>query len=223
MKKILSFLVIFLFTFSYSQELKDFIIPKGYEKILETKGDLDKDGKDEIIMVFNTGKIINNISQGLERKLYILKNINGKLKVWKEHSNLLFDSREGFYPESNELELSIKNNCLIIFQSYFSNSRHTVTSKNTYRFQNGDFFLIGAMVNFDDTCEFNFSNEINFSTGKVIVEETYSDCDSGYEREIPKNYYKEFTYKIPKLIKMKDYKMGENEIKIPNSKKSFYY
>ena len=39
MKKILSFLVIFLFIFSYSQELKDFAIPKGYEKILETKGD----------------------------------------------------------------------------------------------------------------------------------------------------------------------------------------
>ncbi|MBO6201853.1 MAG: hypothetical protein J6N74_09575 [Chryseobacterium sp.] len=56
MKKIFSFLVLFLFTMSQSQELKDFIIPKGYEKILETKGDLDKDGKDETVMVFNTDK-----------------------------------------------------------------------------------------------------------------------------------------------------------------------
>lgn len=223
MKKPLSFLVIFLFTFSYSQELKDFTIPKGYEKILETKGDLDKDGKEETVTVFNTDKIINNISQGLERKLYILKNINGKLKIWQENSNLLFDSKEGFYPESNELELNIKNNCLIISQSYFSNSRHTVTSKNTFRFQNDDFYLIGALVKFDDTCEFNFSSEINFSTGKVIIDDQYSECDSGYEREVPKNYYKEFTYKLPKLIKMNDYKMGKNEIKIPNSKKSFNF
>jgi len=223
MGKFLSFLVIFLFTFSYAQELKDFSIPKGYEKILETKGDLDKDGKDETVMVFNTDKIINSISKGLERRLYILKNVNGKLKIWKENSNLIFDSKEGFYPESNELELSIKNNCLIIFQSYFSNSRHTVTSKNTYRFQSGDFYLIGALVQFDDTCEFNFSSEINFSTGKVIIDDQYSDCDSGYEREIPKNYYKEFTYKIPKLIKINEYKMGKNEIKIPNSKKSFNF
>jgi len=223
MKYLLSFLTLIFFSILQSQELKDFVIPKGYEKIIEVKGDLDKDGKDEVVMVFNTDKIINKISEGFERKLYILKNINGKLKVWQENSNLLFDSKEGFYPESNELELSIKNNCLIIFQSYFSNSRHTVTSKNTFRFQNGNFYLIGALVQFDDTCEFNLSSEINFSTGKVIVEETYSDCDSRYEREIPKNYYKEFTYKIPKLIKMNEYKMGKNEIKIPNSKKSFNF
>ncbi|SDF79248.1 hypothetical protein [Epilithonimonas hungarica] len=223
MKYLFSFLTLIFFSILQSQELKDFVIPKGYEKIIEVKGDLDKDGKEEIVMVFNTDKIINNISNGLERKLYILKNINGKLKVWQENFNLLFDSKEGFYPESNELELSIKNNCLIIFQSYFSNSRHTVTSKNTYRFQNGDFYLIGALAKFDDTCEFNFSNEINFSTGKVIIDDQYSECDSGYEREVPKNYYKEFIYKIPKLIKMSDYKMGKNEIKIPNSKKSFNF
>ena len=223
MKKILSFLVIFLFTFSYSQELKDFAIPKGYEKILETKGDLDKDGKDETVIVFNTDKTPDSESPGLVRKFYILKNINGKLKIWKENSNLIFDSKEGFYPESNALELTIKNNCLVIFQSYFSNSRHTVTSKNTYRFQNGDFYLIGALVQFDDTCEFNFTDEINFSTGKVIVSEEYSDCDDGSNRKIPENYHKEFTYKLPKLIKMNEYKMGKNEIKIPNSKKSFNF
>lgn len=223
MKKFLSFLVIFLFTFSFSQELKDFIIPKNYEKILETKGDLDKDGKDETVIVFSTDKKSESEYAGLIRKFYILKNVNGKLKIWKENSNLIFDSKEGFYPESNELDLTIKNNCLVIFQSYFSNSRHTVTSKNTYRFQNGDFYLIGALVKFDDTCEFNFSDEINFSTGKVIVSEEYSDCDSGYERKVPENYYKEFTHKLPKLIKMNEYKMGKNEIKIPNSKKSFNF
>lgn len=223
MKNFLSFFVIIFFSALQSQELKDFIIPKGYEKILETKGDLDKDGKNETVMVFNTDKTPDSESSGLVRKFYILKNINGKLKIWKENSNLIFDSKEGFYPESNALELTIKNNCLVIFQSYFSNSRHTVTSKNTYRFQNGDFYLIGALVKFDDTCEFNFSDEINFSTGKVIVSEEYSDCDSGYERKVPENYYKEFTYKLPKLIKMNEYKMGKNEIKIPNSKKSFNF
>lgn len=207
----------------YSQELKDFVIPKGYEKILETKGDLDKDGKDEFVMVFNTDKIINKNSEGLERKLYILKNINGKLKIWQENSNLLFNSKEGFYPSDNELKLSIKNNCLVIFQSYFSNSRHTVTSKNTFRLQNGDFYLIGALVKFDDTCEFNFSSEINFSTGKVIVDDQYSDCDDGSDRKRPENYYKEFNHKFNKLIKMNDFKIGENEIKIPNSTKSFNY
>ena len=223
MKNFLSFFAIIFFSILQSQELKDFTIPKSYEKILETKGDLDKDGRDETVIVFNTGKRADSESPGLVRKLYILKNINGKLKIWKENSALIFDSKLGFYPADNELELTIKNNCLVIFQSYFSNSRHTVTSKNTYRFQNGDFYLIGALVKFDDTCEFNFSDEINFSTGKVIVREEYSDCDDGSDRKVPENYYKELTNKLPKLIKMSDYKMGKNEIKIPNSKKSFNF
>ena len=56
MKNFLSFLALILFSILQSQELKDFTIPKRYEKILETKGDLDKDGKDETVMVFNTDK-----------------------------------------------------------------------------------------------------------------------------------------------------------------------
>lgn len=223
MKKFLFFITLIFFSVLQSQELKDFTIPKGYEKILETKGDLDKDGKDETVIVFNTNETPDPESPGLVRKSYILKNINGKLKIWKENSNLIFDSKEGFYPENNLLELTIKNNCLVIFQTYFSNSRHTVTSKNTYRFQNGDFYLIGALIQFDDICEFNYSDEINFSTGKVIVSEEYSDCDDGSNRKIPENYHKEFTHKLPKLIKMSEYKMGKNEIKIPNSKKTFNF
>ena len=223
MKNFLSFFAIIFFSALHSQELKDFTIPKGYEKILETKGDLDKDGKDETVIVFNTDKTAESESSGFIRKFYILKNVNGKLKIWKENSNLIFDSKTGFYPDENQLQLSIKNNCLVIIQSYFSNSRHTVTSKNTYRFQNGDFYLIGALVQFDDTCEFDYSDEINFSTGKVIVSETYSNCDDGSNRKIPENYYKEFTQKLPKLIKMNEYQMGKNEIKIPNSKKSFNF
>ena len=222
MKKFLYFTVLLFFSFLHTQELKDFTIPKGYEKILETKGDLDKDGMDETVIVLNTDKKSESEYGGFVRKLYILKKVNGKLKIWKENSNLIFDSKEGFYPECNALEVTIKNNCLVIFQSYSSNSRHTVTSKNTYRFQNGDFYLIGALVQFDDTCEFNYSDEINFSTGKVIVSEEYSDCDDGSNRKIPENH-KEFTHKIPKLIKMSDYKMGKNEIKIPNSKKTFNF
>ena len=223
MKNFLSFFAIIFFSALHSQELKDFTIPKGYEKILETKGDLDKDGKDETVIVFNTDKTAESESSGFIRKFYILKNVNGKLKIWKENSNLIFDSKTGFYPDENQLQLSIKNNCLVIIQSYFSNSRHTVTSKNTYRFQNGDFYLIGALVQFDDTCEFDYSDEINFSTGKVIVSETYSNCDDGSNRKIPENYYKEFTQKLPKLIKMNEYQMGKNEIKVPNSKKSFNF
>lgn len=114
MKKLCSFFIILLFSISPSQELKNFEIPKGYEKILETKGDLDKDGKDETVIVFNTN--IKTESEGFERKFYILKNINGKLKIWKENSSVIIDSKYGFYPEDNKLDIQIK----IIVSSFLS-------------------------------------------------------------------------------------------------------
>src|SRR6218665_194596 len=219
MKNLFSFLTLMFCSILYSQELKDFVIPKGYEKILETKGDLDKDGKDEVVMIFN----VNPKAEVSGRKFYILKNINGKLKIWKENSTLIYDSKWGFYPNENQLEINIKNNSLNILQSYYSNSRHSDTSKYIFRFQNGDFYLIGLLWKFDDTCEFNFKEEANFSTGKIIIDNQYSDCDDGSDRKIPKNTYKEFTHKFPKLIKMNDFRIGENKIKIPNSNQYFNY
>lgn len=220
MKKIFSFLTVLLFTIFQSQELKNFFIPNGYEKILEVKGDLDKDSKDEIVIVFNTN--IPTKSDGFERKFYILKNINGDLKIWKENSSVIIDSKYGFYPSDNELDLKIKNNCIVISQKFFTNSRHSDTSKYTFRFQNGDFYLIGAVYQLDDTCDYNFTNEVNFSTGKCIVDEKYSSCDDE-KTDLPKDYHKEFIHKFTTLIKMNGFRIGENKFKIPNSNKYFYY
>jgi len=220
MKKIFLFFTILFFTISQSQELKDFAVPKDYEKILELKGDLDKDGKEETVMVFNTN--IKTKSEGFERRFYILKNIGGNLKIWKENSSVIIDSKYGFYPTDNELDVKIKNNCLIISQLFFTNSRHSDTSKYTFRFQNGDFYLIGAVHQLDDTCDYSFTNEINFSTGKAIIDEQYSSCDDG-KTEIPKDYYREFIHKFTTLTKMNGFRVGVNKFKIPNSNKYFYY
>lgn len=220
MKNFFSLFTILLFTISQSQELKDFNIPKGYEKILEVKGDLDKDGSEEILIVLNTD--IKNKSEGFERRFYILKNSNGNLKIWKENSSVIIDSKYGFYPTDNELDVKIKNNCLIISQLFFTNSRHSDTSKYTFRFQNGDFCLIGAKYQMDDTCDFNFTYEVNFSTGKFIVDEKYSSCDEE-KTDIPKDHHQEFIHKFTTLTKMNGFRVGENKFKIPNSNKYFYY
>ncbi|WEK68496.1 MAG: hypothetical protein P0Y62_11560 [Candidatus Chryseobacterium colombiense] len=221
MKLFLSLLSFITFTPFPSQELKDFSVPKEYEKVLEVKGDLDKDGKEETVIVYNTPEKIEN--QGNKRKFYILKSTQGNWKIWKENTTILNSSGAGFYPEDNKLEIQIKNNCLVISQSLYSNSRHTDTSKYTFRFQNGDFYLIGAFNQFEDTCEFSFTHDVNFSTGKAIVDETYSECDGDENRKIPKNDHKEFIHKFDTLIKMNDFRIGENKFKIPNLKKYFTY
>lgn len=226
MKLFLSFLSFIIFTTFQSQELKDFVIPKGFKKILTTKGDLDKDSKEEVIMIFDSTKKVESLynRKSPQRELFILKNYNGKLKIWKKNSTIIFPKEIGFSPEYNSLpEIAIKNGTIIINQSFSTNSRHTMTYKHTYRFQNGDFYLIGARRDFDDTCEFNMYDEINFSTGKAIVDQKYYPCFPEDKTAPAEDFHKEFNYKLKKLVKMNNFKPGDNLIKIPNSDKHLQY
>lgn len=207
-----------------AQNLKDFNIPKGYQKITEIKGDLDKDGKDETIFVFNTNIKSNSQfdnNNGVVRALYIIKDNNGKSQVWKENKTLLFSSGTGFYPKDNSLNIEIKSNTLIVEQQFYTNSRHTQTYRHIFRFQNGDFYLIGSRDEFNDTCDFEFLNEINFSTGKAVIDKKYSSCDD--DVKIPDDYYKEFIHPFKPLIRMNDFRIGENKIKVPDSDEYLYF
>ncbi|WP_343609455.1 hypothetical protein [Chryseobacterium oranimense] len=107
-------------------------------------------------------------------------------------------------------------------QVFNTNSRHTQTYTHTFRFQNGDFYLIGSHDRFEDTCDLNYLNEINFSTGKVIIDEEHSSCDDE-ERIIPKDIHKEFIHPFKILIKMDNFRIGENKLKIPDSDKEIHY
>lgn len=224
MKQLFSLAASLLIVELYAQNLKDFTAPKGYQKIAEAKGDLDKDGQDETVIIFNTDEKINTDDHDdFLRTFFILKNIDGKLKIWKQNNTVLFSSGMGFYSEDNAPpELSIKNNTLSITQIFNTNSRHTQTYQHTFRFQNGDFYLIGSHDRFEDTCEFNYLTEINFSTGKVITDEEYSSCDDE-EKDIPKDVHKEFVYPFKTLIKMNNFRIGENKIKVPGLKKELNY
>lgn len=224
MKQLFSLATSLLLVVFHAQNLNDFKVPKGYQKISQAKGDLDKDGKDETVIIFNTDKKVKkNDREDFPRTLYILKTIDGTLKIWKENNTLLFSSGMGFYPEDNAPpEISIKNNSLSITQIFNTNSRHTQTYKHTFRFQNGDFYLIGSYDRFEDTCDFDYLNEINFSTGKVIVDEEHASCDED-ERVIPEDIHKEFTHPFKALIKMNNFRIGENKFKIPGLKKDIFY
>lgn len=225
MKHCFSFLFVLSVSSLSAQNLKSFSVPKGYTQIAEAKGDLDKDGKDEIILIFNTdikASYMQNPegTSDYQRVFYILKKENSGLKVWKENSAILFSSGFGFYPSDNTLTINIKNNSLIIEQLFFTNSRHTQQYKHTFRFQNGDFYLIGLHDHFEDTCDFSFTNEINFSTGKVIVDREYSSCDD--ETKVPENLHKEFTHKFP-LIKMSDFFIGDHSFRLPGLKEELVF
>ena len=204
-----------------AQQLIEFKPPVGYTKVLEAKGDLDKDGIDEMVFAYNTDRQDNDL--GAYRILYICKLESGKLKLWKKNTSVLRSSKQcGFcVDEGIDLSLVIKNNTLAVSQTFNYNSRHYGTNKNIFRFQNGDWYLIGSTFSDYDTCAFDYKYDVNFSTKQVSVAYTYGDCDEG--KEIQKDWFSKFKYPFASIPKMDGFKPGKAEHKIPNSKAFFYY
>lgn len=220
MKNILILLLFFCLN-GYGQERKEFRPPAGFKQVTKVEGDLDKDGVNEIVYIYNTNR--KSGENGFYRVLYICKRQNGTIRLWKENHSVIWEyQRYGrIFEEVPDLTMSIKNNTLIVEQTFNSNSRHSHKYKNIFRYQNGDWFLIGATYNDFDTCEYDFQYDINFSTKKVNVAYTYGDCDEG--RTPPEDEYLNFSYPFKKILRMDEFTPGNTEHKIPGKNKYFYY
>ncbi|KQS36741.1 hypothetical protein [Pedobacter sp. Leaf194] len=217
---LLSIILIVFAAKTSGQTLTDFKAPAGFKKVLETHGDLDKDGVEEVAFAYNSTK---KDSTGFKRVLYICKTINGSLKLWKQNTSVLWNSSDcGFCFENGvTLALKIKNNTLIVEQTYWHNSRHTSMFRNVFRYQNSDWFLIGSTYNDRYNCGFDHTYDINFSTKNVHIDYDGEDCDDGTP-QFPKST-KNFKYPFKAIPKMDGFIAGKVELKIPNSKQYFYY
>lgn len=160
-------------------------VPKGWKMILQTTGDLNKDGMADIVMVIeNTDPKNCSINNGLgERKLNLNPRILLVIFKINAHNYQLATTNSGFVPSENDEEstcladplmqeggISIQNGSLkISYQYWFSCGSWYMTNKDyTFRFQNQKFELIG----YDDSNLHRSSGEksttsINFSTKKM--------------------------------------------------------
>jgi len=215
-------LLIALITFqATAQTLPDFTAPKTYKKILEVKGDLDKDGIAETILAYDANQSTDQT--GFKRVLYICKLVNGKLKLWKENKSILWNSKDCGFCIDNGIDLSIeiKNNTFIVKQTFWHNTRHTSIFKNVFRYQNADWFLIGSTYNDRYNCGYDHTYDINFSTKQVQINYDSEDCDDDTPQSKPSQ--KKFKYPFKSIPKMDGFIPGKIEIKIPNDKFFFYY
>ena len=203
-----------------AQNLPEFSVPKEYKKITEVIGDLDNDGINEFVYVYDTN--ISTEEENFKRELYICKQSANKIFLWKKNNSIIWNSKEyGFYNDSLP-KLEIKNNTLIIQQRFQSNSRHQTIYKNIFRFQNGDWFLIGATTSNSDNCLWEFEDDINFSTKKVRIYKHYDSCeDDGPEPQKDEEY--NFKYPFKEIHKMDNFFPGKTYIKMDKEKMNFSY
>ena len=203
-----------------AQKLIEFSVPKEYNKITEVFGDLDKDGINEIVYIYDTN--ISTDEGNFKRELYICKQSENKIFLWKKNKTVIWNSKDyGFYNDSLP-QLEIENNTLIVKQKFQSNSRHQTVYKNIFRFQNNDWFLIGATTSNSDNCLWDFEDDINFSTKKVRIYKHYDSCeDNGPEPQKDEEY--NFKYPFKETPKMDNFFPGKTHIQMQKQEMNFSY
>lgn len=189
-------------------------VPSDYELLKEAIGDLDKDGKEEKVIVYNTSR---ETDMGTEREIHILKKNKGQWELWHKSIGAVLPSQHGGMMGDPFEAISIVRGCIMI--EHFGGSRQKWAYTHRYRNQNNDWELIGATIVYGAPCDYWEELDYNLSNGKAVYEKEVEDCD----KETSKIDTKEFTMKDDELPKMDAYYPGNNALKVPDRDVRIYY
>lgn len=185
-------------------KIEDFT-PKYWKLKDEAYGNLDADPDDEAIAVWETP--IDG-DWGAEQVLGIFKKENGKWKLWHQNKTVVMSTQSGGMMGNPFDGISIKNKSVVI--EHFGGSRQKWNYTHRYRFQNDDWYLIGASVVFGAPDYYFLTFDYNLSTGDIIA--SYKD---GQRPKTTKDWFQRINQKI-KLPKMDQFSPGDNQTMVNN-------
>lgn len=219
MKNILVFMFFLLNFSTFSQNIK---IPKGYKELKKVEGDLNKDGIKELVIAYDTGV---EGDFGTEREVYVYKKSGNKWSLWHKVSGVILPSQHGGMMGDPFMDIYVKNGCIVIQNSGGSADKWDYV--HTYRYQNNNWYLIGAAINYYRYPSFFEEYDYNVSTGKINVsikkiknEDYWNNSEEEEYEYLEENY----TYKVQpsKKILMNGFYPGDNFQQLKNQD-SFYY
>jgi len=155
---------------------QDAPIPSGFSKIDSAMGDLDKDSIVELVVIYNTSEIIDNDSNDIVRQLVVYKKIGGQWTIWKQSKKAVLSSMSGGVLGDPYQGIEITKGVLKIFHLGGSREKWSIT--DIYRYQNGDFYLIGFTDFSGCPCDYWEKVDFNLSTGKLIYSKEYEVCEN---------------------------------------------
>lgn len=185
-------------------------VPLDYMLLQETSGDLDKDSIQEKVQVFNT---TDTSDLGIVRELRILKFQQNQWKLWKSSRFAIMKSQESGMMGDPFESISIKKGILII--EHFGGSSWKWHHTDKYRFQNGEFQLIGYTSNYGKPCNYWIDNDFNLSTGKYVYKKEPERCEG--EEVFPEDKFETETF-VKKGIKLSLNNRYKQSIKITTPK-----
>ncbi len=195
-------------------------VPNGFTVLAEVKGDLNEDGTEELVVVYDTKK---ETDMGTERQLHVYHKENNEWKPWMENSTVVLPSQHGGVMGDPFEGVQIENGAIVL--NHFGGSREKWHYTHRFRYQDSEWNLIGATVVLSSPCEQSETLDYNVSTGKIELKMEKESCDeNGEPKGEPKATTKSLkTTKTP--IKMEGFKPGENKklITVGKKKKEYYY
>lgn len=200
-------------TLKESDDIKNFT-PKYWELKKIAYGNLDEDENDEAAAVYTTPNINH---ADAEQVLAIYKKENGKWKILHQTSAPLLSSQSGGMMGNPFNGISITKKSIVI--KHFGGSRDKWEYTHRYRFQNGDWHLIGASADFGAPCDYWVSFDYNISTGDATYKKTVENCENGENKVVQ-------TQKSNKKIqppKMDNFIPGDHTFQFTNVENKIYY
>ena len=165
---------------------KEFV-PKGYTLFQQYKGDLNKDGKPDVVLMIKgteESKWVDDENRGrLDRNrrglIILFKRKNGYEQILRNDTCFSSENEDGGIADAPELELEISKNTL---QIYFAHGRYGCWNY-IFRYQNNDFELIGYNHNRRIRLVTYYNLDINFTKRTRVYEENLNaDGDEKEER-----------------------------------------
>jgi hypothetical protein len=202
--------------FAWTVSGQEIPIPPNHTILDSVLGDLDKDSINELVVAYTIGVENDSLDvEGLARSLVIYKQENNKWNVWKTSEQALYDSKGGGMMGDPYGDMEIKKGVLHI--SHYGGSSWKWGFTDKYRFQNGDFYLIGYTSIAGKPCEYWQETDFNLSTGKLLVKKEYEDCEDETAVVAPT----ESESMLKKGIKITLQKRHETALKITTPKYHF--
>lgn len=195
-------------------------IPKGTKLLASEYGDLDKDGIDELVVVYD---LLDEPDDGDGNKRSIVVYSAGK-DSWKaidQSKSAVRGSSEGGMMGDPYDGIEIKKGVLIVYHNGGSRWKWSDTDK--YRYQHGQFELIGYKGVYGTPCEYWQDVDFNLSTGKLNFKKEQDDCDEVSEEDrIAITSANETVVRKDIKLTLKNRHEKDIEIKLPKSGETVY-
>jgi hypothetical protein len=195
------------------------VVPTQYRLIKEVFGDLNRDGVEEKVAVYNMTPEEDNI-KGIDRVVIIFRKNKGQWVIWQQSGNAVGNSRDGGMMGDPFEDIEIKKGVLLISQAGGSSWKWRHVDK--YKFQNNGFELIGYTSYYGKPCEYWEDFDYNLSTGHIEFQREYERCDDTGSQAIYKKENERFKYKSKNKITLSDRNVTEIKITTPKYKHELY-